>query len=210
MCSRYRKPRVSAEELHAAIAEIERRIASDDDGEDVWPGGQGLILSNAEGGLWTPASFGLMPHWAQPTLFRSTYNARSESVAEKPSFRSAWKKRQFCLIPVLGFFEPCYETGKAVPWLIRRADGKVFTLAGIWESRGAEQGGRTWSFSMLTINADPHPLMSRFHKPTDEKRSIVVIPASERAAWLQARSETDARALLKPFDEGEYVGVAHP
>ncbi len=44
--------------------------------------------------------FGMVPHWAKPELARQTYNARTETVATKPSFRNAYKKRQFCVIPV--------------------------------------------------------------------------------------------------------------
>ena len=52
-------------------------------------------------------SFGLIPHWSKDNkIARHTYNARSETVAEKPSFRDAWKRGQHCIIPVQSFFEP--------------------------------------------------------------------------------------------------------
>ena len=57
------------------------------------------------------------------------------------------------------FYEPNYESGKAVRWRIERADGQPFCLAGIWERRMHDEGPAHWSFSMLTINADEHPLM---------------------------------------------------
>jgi len=203
MCSRYRKPKPRGELIREFIES--KMWEPSEDGDDVWPGGVGPILTNADGPIWKHACFGMMPHWAKPTLYRSTYNARSETVAEKPSFRAAWKKRQFCLIPVVSFFEPCYESGKAVPWKISHADREVFTLAGIWEHRFDDQGPAAWSFSMLTINADDHPLMRRFHKPEDEKRSVVVISPSDREALLNARTEADARGLLQPFDAAEFV-----
>ncbi|MDN2701194.1 SOS response-associated peptidase family protein [Janthinobacterium sp. SUN100] len=56
-----------------------------------------------------PAMFGMVPHWADHKLARQTYNARTEAVARKPSFRSAWKRKQFCIIPAANFFEPNYE-----------------------------------------------------------------------------------------------------
>jgi len=67
------------------------------------------------------ACFGMVPHWAELTLARHTYNARSETVASKPSFRQAFAKRQWCIIPAESFFEPIHESSKAVRWKIARA-----------------------------------------------------------------------------------------
>ncbi|PMQ16930.1 hypothetical protein JaAD80_07965 [Janthinobacterium sp. AD80] len=128
-----------------------------------------------------PAMFGMVPHWADHKLARQTYNARTETVASKPSFRSAWKRKQFCIIPAANFFEPNYETGTPVRWRIERADGGPVAIAGIWEYRPADQ---LLSFSMLTINADGHPLMKRFHKPDDEKRMVMILDPDQYQGWL--------------------------
>lgn len=133
------------------------------------------------------------------TLARSTYNARTETVAEKPSFRTARKKRQFCIIPDDCIFEPNYESGKPVRWRIERADRKPFGIAGIWE-RTQKPGLPPWSMSMLTINADEHPLMRRFHKAGDEKRSVVILDDDDWDRWLEAKSESDVRAMLRLFE----------
>ena len=129
-------------------------------------------------------------------------------MAEKPSFRQAWKGRRFCLIPVQSVFEPNYASGHAVRWRIARQDGLPFFLAGIWEE-AHRQEQPLWSFSMLTINADEHPLMRRFHKPGDEKRSVVVVPPERWQDWLHA-DEREARALLQPFDAEEFTATAAP
>lgn len=143
--------------------------------------------------LWVPACFGLIPGWAKDTkITRSTYNARSETVGEKPSFRHAWKHRQLCIIPANSIFEPCYETGKAVRWRIEREDGKPMGLAGIWERSLKDDGRPSWSFSMLTINADNDPVFRRFHKPEDEKRSVVILPDDAWGDWLRCKSEGEA------------------
>ncbi len=144
------------------------------------------------------------------TLGRFQNNVRSETAAEKPSFRNAWKHRQLAIIPVENIYEPNYESGKAVRWRIARADGKPFCLAGIWERRMNDAGPAHWSFSMLTINADEHPLMRRFHKPGDEKRSVVILDPEQYAAWLQARTEADVRSFLRPFDPDEMIATADP
>ena len=152
---------------------------------EAWPGYMAPILRSsheAPGELEiAPAMFGMVPHWADHKLARQTYNARTETVTSKPSFRSAWKRKQFCIIPAANFFEPNYETGKPVRWRIERADGGTVAIAGIWEYRPADQ---LLSFSMLTINADGHPLMQRFHKPDDEKRMVMILDPDQYQGWL--------------------------
>lgn len=209
MCSNYRLP--VATDL-AVDFDCEPSV---EDFEPVaYPGYRApvMVLNRAGTRLVAEAAvFGLVPPWAKDMkITRSTYNARSETVAEKPAFRSAWKKRQFCLVPTLGFYEPNYETGKAVRWQIRRVDEKPFALAGIREWRREPDGRELRSFSMLTINADEHPLMSRFHAPDDEKRSVVVVPSADYRAWLGAESDEEARSYLKLMDPHEFEGVADP
>jgi putative SOS response-associated peptidase YedK len=73
-------------------------------------------------------------------------------------------------LPANSFFESSYETGKAVRWEIMNAGGEPLGIAGIWEHRqDGPNGLPLLSFSMLSVNADGHPLMQRFHRPTDEK-----------------------------------------
>ncbi|WP_051244661.1 hypothetical protein [Azohydromonas australica] len=62
---------------------------------------------------------------------------------------------------------------------------------------------------MLTINADEHPLMRRFHKLGDEKRSVVIVPPERWQNWLYA-DERQARALLQPFDPKQFTAEAAP
>ena len=177
---------------------------------ECYPGKIAPILANDAPDLWRPAAFGMVPHWGKPELVRMTYNARSETVGEKPSFRNAWRHRQFCILPVEAFFEPNYESGKAVRWQIRRKDFQAFGLACIWEHRQEDQGPLRWTFSMLTINADNHPLMKRFHKPQDEKRSVVILPANQWQSWLAAKDEGAAVKLLGEFDPVEYEAMESP
>ena len=145
------------------------------------------------------AQFGLVPHWAtdKKKFGLRTYNARSETVNEKPSYRTAWKQRRFGLAIMESFYEPNWETGKAIRWRIKRADAEPVAVASIWERiTDIETGEIIFSFSMLTINADDHPIMKHFHKPLDEKRSIVVLNDSDYLPWLNANND-EARKLLK-------------
>ena len=97
-------------------------------------------------------------------------------MAGKPSYRDAWRLGRRCIIPADAFFEPDWRSGKAVPTRICRVDGKPMGLAGIWTGWRAPDGQIVRSYSMLTINADDHPLMNQFHKPQDEKRMVVILP----------------------------------
>jgi len=154
---------------------------------DVWPGYMSTFdrrhenadvsddaVSDREAVL---GSFGLIPHWAKDNNFaRKTYNARTETVAEKPSFRDPWKRAQHCIIPVQSFFEPDWRSGKAHPTRIALTNDEPMGLAGLWAQWRSPEGDRVHSFTMLTINADDHALMRNFHKPQDEKRMIVILP----------------------------------
>lgn len=164
---------------------------------EAYPGSVVPIVTNFAPRIWVPAGFGLIPAWARdPKIARSTYNARTETLAEKPSFRNAWTRGQLCIIPVEALYEPCYETARAVRWRIRRQDAGPMGIAGLWE-RVVQQDGRVaWSMTMLTVNADGHSLFARFHKPEDEKRAVVILPDQAWGPWLRARSEEEARALL--------------
>ena len=143
------------------------------------------------------ARFGLIPSWAKDVkISRHTYNARSETVAEKPSYRTAWRQRQFGLVLVDDFYEPSYESGKAVRWKIELASGDPFGIACLWDRwTDPASGERVVSFSMLTVNADDHPVMRQFHKPGDEKRTPVIIAPELQDAWLSADA-TKASELM--------------
>ncbi len=134
-----------------------------------------------------PGLFGLVPHWSPDTKITShTYNARSETVASKPSFREAWRKNQHCIIPADAIFEPDWRSGKAIPTRITRADGAPMGVAGLWSSWKLPNGELLFSYTMLTINADAHPLMRLMHKPLDEKRMVVILPDDRYDDWLRA------------------------
>jgi putative SOS response-associated peptidase YedK len=143
------------------------------------------------------ARFGLIPSWAKDENFgRKTYNARAETVTEKPSYKKAWAKRHYALALADAFYEPNYESGKAVRTSIKQLNGEPMAIASIWDTwTDPGTGGLIVSFSMLTISADAHPVMRRFHKPEDEKRTVVPLKPELFQDWLNATPET-AKALL--------------
>lgn len=143
--------------------------------------------------------FGLLPAWAKDVAFgRRTYNARSETVHAKPSFRDAWRRARRCIVPVEAVYEPNWESGRAVRWRIARRDGLPMGIAGLWGWwRGPD--AREWlSFTMLTVNADGHAVFGRMHRPGEEKRMVAILDESEYDRWLEADA-TQARALLRPY-----------
>ena len=154
--------------------------------------------------------FGLLPHWVRDTtLARRTYNARSETAHEKPSFRDAWRKGQRCIVPTDWVYEPNWETGKAVRWKIASADGSPLGIAGLWSTWRAPNGVEVLSFTMLTINADNHGLMRRFHKPEDEKRMVAILDESDYDAWLDCPVNRMMQMLL-PWDADKLAAEATP
>jgi putative SOS response-associated peptidase YedK len=158
------------------------------------------------------AQFGLVPNWAddKKKFGLRTYNARSETVHEKPSYRHAWKERQFGLAIMESFYELCWETGKAVRWRIKRADTQPIAVPSIWERFiDKETGEVIFSFSMLTVNADGHSIMDHFHKPDDEKRSIIVLDEADYQPWLHASHE-QARSLLKVAPDNFLISEPAP
>ena len=120
------------------------------------------------------ARFGLVPRWCRDAahaheLARHTTNARSETASVKPSFRAPWRERRWALAPMESFFEPCWESGRAVRWRIAVAQADLFAAAGLWERWTDPASGEiTTSFTLLTVNADGHAVMGRMHRPGDE------------------------------------------
>lgn len=198
MCSNYEFPsksQLSLLDLHAEQLELNMK-------SHVYPLAPApIMMRGAEGFELDIARFGLIPFWAKELKYgRHTYNARTETIASKPSFRHAWKNNQFALVPVDTFYEPKYIDGKPHWFGISREDGNPFTVAAIYDDVLIE-GEKIRSFSMLTINSDQHLLMKQFHHPDDEKRSIIVIPEESRHDWLCCDHEQAHEFFFEMRDE---------
>lgn len=147
--------------------------------------------------------WGLVPFWAKDLAIGSTMiNARSETVAEKPAFRNAFK-RQRCLIPADGFYEwQKLTTGKKQPWWIHQENEEPFAMAGLWESwtpKGASKDNPenvVLSCSILTTAANRD--MSVLHD-----RMPVILPIEAWSTWLSPAATSDQlTSLLQPLPEG--------
>ena len=140
--------------------------------------------------------WGLVPSWAKDVKIGSRMiNARAETLAEKPSFKKAFKHRR-CLVPADGFYEWKKTGGTKVPHLIRRKDGSPMALAGLWEVW--ERGERPLcSFTIVTTT--PNRLMSELHH-----RMPVVLSAEHWDRWLAPDPVDPAKlvGLLRPLPDG--------
>ncbi len=196
-----------------SLQRMSGRVADFAHPAEAFPGYPASIVVGGEGNELEirSAVFGLIPSWAKDRTFaRRTYNARSETVAEKPSYRGAWRARRFCLVPMERFYEPCWETGRAVRWSIHRRDAEAFAVAAIWENwTDRETGEIVTSFSMLTINGDGHEVMGRFHRPGDERRSLIVVDQADWWRWLRATT-AEASTILLPMNVAHFTAESAP
>jgi putative SOS response-associated peptidase YedK len=147
--------------------------------------------------------FGLVPRWvksASDAKLRSTklVNARSETVTTSTNFRDAWLGGQRCVVPMMAFMEDDWRSGKAVPTRIARVDGKPMGVAGLWEGWTGAEGDVIISFTLLTVNANSHALMSRYQQPGNEKRMLAILNEGAADAWLSARPEK-AREFMRAY-----------
>ena len=121
--------------------------------------------------------WGLVPSWAKdPTIGNRMINARSETAAEKPSFRRAFKRRR-CLIPADGYYEWTKRDGKKVPMYIKRKDRDVFAFAGLWESWKQPDGSWLGACAILTTDANS------FIRPIHHRMTVIVEP-EDFDIWL--------------------------
>ncbi|MEX1323866.1 MAG: SOS response-associated peptidase [Synechococcaceae cyanobacterium] len=155
--------------------------------------GEPLLIQRLEQGrpLADLALWGLLPAWVrEPRGAARPINARSETVAEKPSFRGAWRHRR-CLIPADAFFEKEFR--------IARRDGAPFWLGGLWERWLGADGEQLDSCCVLTTR--PNALIAPIHG-----RMPVVIPDGSESLWLGAADGAGRRQLLPLLEPWDAAG----
>jgi putative SOS response-associated peptidase YedK len=138
--------------------------------------------------------WGLIPSWAKDKkIGAKLINARAETVAEKPAFRSAFKHRR-CLIPADGFFEWKKEGAKKQPHYITLQDGGLYALAGLWQECRSEGGEAIRSCTIITTRAND--LIQPLHD-----RMPVILDPGDYAEWLDRmpRPKEELMSLLRPF-----------
>ncbi len=175
-------------------------------GPAVEAGAVGADLAAVPAGLareLAAGQFGLVPPWvksASDAKLRSTrlVNARFETVTTSNNFREAWLGARRCIVPMMAFFEDDFRSGKAVPTRIARVDGQPMGVAGLWEHWTGAEGDVIVSFTLLTVNANSHALMSRYQQPGSEKRMPAILNEGAYDAWLTAHPEK-AREFMRAY-----------
>lgn len=167
-------------------------------------------------------NWGLIPFWVKDAstatkLSNQTLNARSESVFEKPSFRSAIKSRR-CLILLDGFYEYHHYKGKTYPYHVKLKDDETMIMAGLWESwELKDEGIKRNTVSILTTGANP--MMSRIHNnpkvlERGGARMPLILPDEIALDWIKHEEnekldKEKLKELMHPYpqEEMEYYTV---
>ncbi len=155
-----------------------------------------VLLDQGDGIELEMLRWGLIPFWARDAGIGSRMiNARAETIAQKPAFREAYKRRR-CLVPAGGFYEWQKTAGGKVPHWIYPVDGEILTLAGLWEQWRPPDAEPVHSFTILTTAANR--FMAMLHD-----RMPVIIPEAERGRWLAPASPPgEVASLLRAAPEG--------
>ncbi len=135
----------------------------------------------------TALRWGLVPSWAKdPSVGSKMINARAESIATKPSFRSAFAKRR-CLIPVDAFYEWRREGSKRYPFAIARRDRRPMAFAGVWEVWRGRGGGPEESIrSAAIVTTSGNEVMAAIHD-----RMPVILEDETWETWLDPSSDRE-------------------
>lgn len=150
----------------------------------------------AQGGehMLTRMRWGLCPAWWKKPLAElpATFNARAETVAEKPMFRDAYKRCR-CVVPASGFYEWRPEVGGKQPYYITAADGSILLLAGLWDTWTDPASKATMrSFTVLVTGANQ--AIAAIHD-----RMPVLLRSEDSDRWLAIEGGAE---LLKPARDG--------
>ncbi len=160
-------------------------------------GTEGAGQGSGAGRHFVSLRWGLIPSWApsgakEPGIGNRTINARAETLAEKPAFRAAFRRRR-CLIPADGFYEWKTERGRKQPYRIALASGAPFAFAGLWERwEGSGGDGAIESCTIVTTEANAR-LRTLHH------RMPVILAPDAYDLWLDpATPGAQVQALLRP------------
>src|SRR4051812_31183941 len=198
MCGRYTLINLAA--LTQAFPWINEPPPDDISRYNIAPTQPILGIANNHADRFEHFHWGLIPNWAKdPSIGNRMINARAETLAEKPAFRTALRRRR-CLIPADGFYEWKKDAGgkTKTPMLIRMKSGDIFAFAGIWETWHSSDGSVIPSCTVITTQ--PNELMASIHD-----RMPVIIKPQDYQRWLDPKEHdpADFTDLLKPYAADE-------
>jgi putative SOS response-associated peptidase YedK len=163
---------------------------------NIAPSTQVPILSNQQPGKIQLFRWGLIPSWSKdPSIGAKMINARSETLQEKPSFRSAFQSRR-CLIPADGFYEWKNTGTSKIPYYFHKPDHSPFLFAGLWDSwMGAGNVEPVHTFTILTCS--PNSVVAPVHD-----RMPVIFDWESGKIWLKSDQDSARlQAMLKPVKD---------
>lgn len=138
---------------------------------------------------WVWLRWGLIPSWSKdPSIGARMINARAETVAEKPSFRNAFRRRR-CLVPADGYYEWKVEGGRKQPYFLQFASGEPFAMAGLWEPWRSPEGALTETYAIVTTEA------AGTARQIHDRMPVILAPP-DYEGWL---SGADPGELLRPW-----------
>jgi putative SOS response-associated peptidase YedK len=209
MCGRYAifgpasASREAKEAMDSLGFDIVDEINKRDDQFNVAPTQKALVVArNHEGRAEAKMlRWGLVPSWAKDDRIGSKLvNARAETVAEKPSFRTAFKKRR-CLVPASGYFEWKGEAGHKQPYFIHDPNGTVLFFAGLWE--GWKKPDDDWLHTFTVVTGAPGKVSGDIHD-----RQPVILPPDLWEVWLDGTpAEASATLAVAPEATLRYHAV---
>ena len=196
MCGRYAMfgpvslSRAAKAALDQMDVDLESALDQREPQYNVAPTQKAPILAHTDDGYSIKAArWGLIPSWAKDEKIGSKLiNARVETVAEKPSFRAAFKKRR-CLVPASGYFEWKGEVGHKQPYFIHHPAGDLLMFAGLWE--GWKPGDDAeWLHTFTIITGEPGKVSGDIHD-----RQPVILPPESWQEWLTEEPDVAADLL---------------
>lgn len=138
--------------------------------------------------------WGLIPFWAKDAkIGNKMFNARAETVAEKPAFRSSFKRKR-CLVPAIGFYEWKQEGRGKVPYLFSVGDHELFGFAGLYDTWRTPNGDLLYTYTIITTAANE--LVASVHD-----RMPVILPRDQEQHWINPTIEDQffLQSLLEPY-----------
>jgi putative SOS response-associated peptidase YedK len=145
-------------------------------------------------------TWGLIPYWVKDTKSASeirtkTFNAKSETLSEKPSFRNSLRRKR-CLVPVSGFYEWQAQEKRKIPYYITLKEQPILALAGLYDIwTNPESGEVLNTFTIVTTHANP--MMEVIHNL--KKRMPVILNSDGERIWLDISSDPVKEGLFLPF-----------
>jgi len=160
------------------------------------------VICSDNPGVIRVFTWGLIPYWVKDIKGASeirtkTFNAKSETLAEKPSFRNSLKRKR-CLVPVTGFYEWQTLEKLKVPYYISLRSQPLVVLAGLYDQWTSRDSGEVLNtFTIITTRANP--MMEEIHNL--KKRMPVILSPEHEQLWLDLKTEPIQAGIFEPFPE---------